>query len=273
MNVRSPLISVVMPVYNRAAWVTQSIDSILRQTYPHWELILVNDGSTDETESILRAYAHDYPNIRLISLTENWGSTRATNIGLADARGEYFSIHDSDDISERCRFEKQIDFLLRHPEVDLVGCHAVIMDEHGKSYAVRRYPQNHDAIVRYLRHSCPFLHSSVVIKMSTIRRLQGYNEECKISSDLDLWYRAVSQFRAANMPEALVHYRTSPDQETHNVRKLLEMVLRVHRRYVLKPPFLSVSGVVIYGIKRCFLLLPARVIRWVHNRLYYSRFS
>src|SRR5262249_11393927 len=110
----APTVSVVMPVYNTESYLTDSIGSILRQTYLDWELICVDDGSNDGSLGILRRFETKDPRVRVIT-RPNTGVTRARNDGMAVARGRYIAVMDSDDIALTERLERQVDYMESHP--------------------------------------------------------------------------------------------------------------------------------------------------------------
>src|SRR3990167_2794091 len=114
---KSKLISVVMPVYNAGEFLVDAIESIRNQTYTNWELIAVNDGSTDRSLSILKRYARRDKRIKIINLSPNKGLATALNAGLTRAKGFYFARMDADDISMPKRFEKQVEYIDSHPGI------------------------------------------------------------------------------------------------------------------------------------------------------------
>jgi glycosyltransferase involved in cell wall biosynthesis len=265
------LISVVMPVYNREELVRLSIESILNQTYNNWELIIVNDASTDNTAQIIDAAAKDSDKIKTIHLSDNIGPSGAANRGLQSIQGDYFTIHDSDDISHPDRFRKMVQYLETHPEINLLGSNIEIIDADGKKIATRNYPQTDDEIRKFIRHSCPFLNSSVLMRTSLIQKLGGYNETLRSSSEVDLWYRAIREFKAANLPFPLVQYRISHSQETSDVKATLAAVLKIQSKYIFTRPYFSAMGVLFFLLKYSFRLLPAKALKAIFWLLYYKR--
>ena len=125
MSNGTPMVSVIMPTYNAEETIGESLNALLRQTWTDWELIVVNDGSTDSTEAIVRQY--NDRRIRLISFAQNRGNPEASNAGLREARGKYIVIMDSDDISFPERIERQVDYLETHKDVDGCGSGHVIL--------------------------------------------------------------------------------------------------------------------------------------------------
>ncbi len=129
-----PLVSVVMPVYNGEKFVAEAIESILNQTYTDWELIIVNDGSTDNTESVIKKFTQD-KRIRYYKHNKNLGQSYAYNKGFFLAKGKYIAIQDSDDISLPHRLEREVEVLEKHPECKFVFSPAIFIDLKGMSFS------------------------------------------------------------------------------------------------------------------------------------------
>ncbi len=157
-----PLISVLMAVYNREKYLQQAIDSIRQQTYTSWELVCVDDGSTDSSPEILAEAAAKDNRIRVISSEENRGLPCARNLGIAHVTGDYVAIFDSDDIAYPDRLARSLAAFERHPDIDIVGSGALQIDETGKE--VGRW------------HLGRAVHSSVMFRTAVLRTAGGYDE-------------------------------------------------------------------------------------------------
>ncbi len=203
-----PIISVLMPVYNAQRYVAAAVESILSQTFENFELIIVDDGSTDRSEIILQEYAAKDPRIHLIS-RPNTGLVAALNEALACARGEFIARMDADDISMPQRFEKQIAYMKAHPECVLVGTHVVTMDSDGALIgAMPDIAFGHDRIDQnLLRCGWPIAHPAVMMRASALRDVGGYRVECWPNEDHDLFLRLAENGKIENLPEVLIHYR------------------------------------------------------------------
>ena len=192
-------ISVVMPVYNqKEEYLREAIESILNQTYKDFEFIIVNDGSTNNSEEVILSYSDD----RIVYIKqENQGVARSLNNGISQTKGEYIARMDSDDISLPERFEKQIKFLEEHPEVSILG---TWYETFPKVYRVQT-PEN----VRYtdVLNCCCICHPSVMMRKADLDKYNlRYNPEFT-SEDYELWSRAVQYLNIQNLPEVLVKYR------------------------------------------------------------------
>lgn len=211
MTNMSPRVSILMPVYNVAPYLQEAMDSILDQTYRDFELIVLNDCSPDNSEEILDSYS-DSRIVRYRGV-ENVGLANVLNIGIRMARGEFIARMDSDDVSLPTRIEKQVAFLLAHPEVDLVSAG---LERFGTSTARTSYETNFEEVKFDAMSFSPVLHaSSMWRKERFVNKGLYYRQEMVPSEDYDLWTRAlVSKLVLVNMPEILYRYRTHVSQVT-----------------------------------------------------------
>lgn len=159
-----PKISVIMPVLNGEKYLNQAIESILNQTFTDFELIVVDDGSTDQTPEILRAYAELDDRARIVTNPENKGIGYSRNRGVATSRGEYIANLDADDWSMPERFDKQVNFLNQHPEISVLGTACHIVDENGVQQKTVTYPSSSGMIRWSMIFSSPFCNPSVMIR-------------------------------------------------------------------------------------------------------------
>ena len=200
-----PLISVVMPVHNRARYVAEAVNSVLAQTYPRFELIIVDDGSTDESPEIVRALAARDPRIRALFLP-HYSQGRARNAGIALARGEYIAHMDDDDVALPDRLTAQLNWM-RRTGVDICGgCSQTFGDIHGLLW----FPETHEAIRNELVFRCGFLQGTVLIR-ADIAKAHPYDEQASFE-DYELWTRLAPLCRMGNMPRILLRERFHPQQ-------------------------------------------------------------
>lgn len=206
----SPVISVLMPTYNGERFLRPAIESILNQTFPNLELIIIDDGSTDNTPHILS----EFKDTRLTVLTnqQNFGIAVATNRGLAAARGEYIALQDHDDISLPHRLQTQLDFLNTHPEIALVGSAAELIDENGIAYDHYREPEDDIELKWEALFRCPISHTSVMVRQGVMLQTGGYSPDpnLKVTSDYDLLSRIVTRHPVTNLSQPLVKWRRHP---------------------------------------------------------------
>ena len=202
-------ISVVMPIRDCLPYLAAALDSLLAQTRPADEILLIEDGSTDGTLALAEHYAGRHPSIRLVADGETRGCTARLNQGLALATGDLIARMDGDDIAEPTRFEKQSAYLAGAPEVGLLGTFVTLIDPEGAPLHVPVIPTRHDALDRALLNGEGqfVFHSSVMMRAAVVRAVGGYDEAHKRAQDLDLFLKVAEVARIENLPEPLVRYR------------------------------------------------------------------
>ena len=210
-----PVVSVIMAVRDGQQWLSQAIDSILTQTFSDFELLVIDDGSIDQTPEILAGYrARDQ---RLIVLTQaREGLVCALNRGLNAARGTLIARLDADDIALPDRLLAQTRFFRGHPDVVLLGAWAQVIDEQGQPKPKQlRPPTDRDKLARALAKQNPFIHSTVMFRTAAARDLGGYRRAFEAAEDYDLWLRLADKGEFAILPEVQIQYR----QHDKNVTK------------------------------------------------------
>ena len=212
-----PLISVIMPAFNAVAYLTQAIDSILSQTYANFELIILNDGSTDQTDGVIKAFTDT--RIRYFENQSNLGLVATLNLGLAAARGQYIARMDADDISFPVRFERQINYLESHPSIGVVGSAVQLIDESNRRLRLSRFPLDPDLVRWILIFTNPVAHPSVMMRKSIIQSVGGYRH-CR-AEDIDLWERLIQVTQISNLSTVLLKLRKHNRNITHVDRAAL----------------------------------------------------
>ncbi len=198
---KSPIVSVIMTVYNGEQYLAQAIDSVRRQSLDNFEFVIVDDGSNDRTPEIL-AEAQADPRIKVIS-RPRIGRARALNVAWTRARGAYIANLDVDDLAEPTRLEKQLAFLRQHPEIGLLGTACKILNEETGQERMRRLLLADAELRRALIRHNPFVHSSVMMPRRALEAVGGYNESFPVSIDYELWVRLAARYQLANLPDPL----------------------------------------------------------------------
>ena len=218
---KDPKLSVILPTYNAAEHLDKAINSILGQTFTDFELIIINDGSTDGTQELLRSYFD--PRIQVINQA-NLGLPKALNEGIKASRGIYLARQDADDISLSERFEKQVSFLDEHPSYGLVGSWSQIMTPTGPTSRQHLHPTSNGQIQVQLLMNNQFVHSSVMMRASCLNITGPYSEDPEHfpPEDYDLWLKFAKNFRVANLPEALLHYMEIPTSISRTKEDLIQ---------------------------------------------------
>lgn len=205
---RKPKVSVLMSVFNDERYLKESIESILNQNFSDFEYIIVNDGSTDKSVSIINQFVAQDSRILFIDRNENKGLPYSLNEGLMLAKGEYVARMDADDISLPYRLQEQVEFLEKHADVGVCGSAAFIIDGEGKVNGCYFPPKTHEeAKVQTLFSAC-FIHPSVLIRASVFKRLEyPYCNSCQNSQDYELWSRLIHVTDFYNIQKPLIYYR------------------------------------------------------------------
>jgi len=204
-----PLISVVMPVFNCDSFIAKSVESILGQTLRDFELIIIDDCSTDKTVEFIKGYQDS--RITLIQKPENSGLVASLNLGIELARGKFIARMDGDDISDSRRFEKQVAFLNSNPEVMLCGAWLQLLG----TEEIIKYPADPENIKIALLDYCALAHPVIMMRKDFITTNKLYYDQgFECAEDYDLWTRAVSVGKLTNIPQVLLFYRIHDNQVT-----------------------------------------------------------
>lgn len=211
----SPQVSVLMPAYNCETYVAEAVSSMLSQTFADFEFLVIDDGSTDATRAVLESI-HD-PRLRVVSNPRNLGLIATLNRGLELAGGRYIARMDADDISAPERLEKQVRFLDAHPDVDVLGTMANLINEEGRIFgSLADYPTSSGDVRQYLLRECCLVHPTVMFRKNAVQAVGGYDAAAQHAEDYDLWLRLSDRHLLANLPEKLVSYRMHRNQVSIN---------------------------------------------------------
>lgn len=221
-------VTVVMPVYNGEKYVQEAVESVLRQTYRDFELLIINDGSSDSTPHILSELEKADGRIKVIHNEQNLRLIATLNKGLNLATGKYIVRMDADDICHPERFRKQVDFMETHGYIGICGSWVNFFGHENK---VLRLPEEHEEIRARLLFKPPVIHPSVIIRRSVLEEHDlRYREELLHAEDFGLWVEAAMYTKLGNIPEVLLDYRLS---ENNISKRAFENVRRndiVHKK-------------------------------------------
>ena len=199
-----PTVSVIIPTYNRAHLVGRAIHSVLNQTYQDFELIVVDDGSTDNTEEVVKSFNNE--RIKYIKHEKNKGGSAARNTGIKDSKGEYIAFLDSDDEWLEEKLKKQVEvFQNKDSRVGIVYVNFSIVNEKGESVGKKQGPKG--LIFRELLNSnCVGTTSSVVVRRECFKKVGGFDETLPSCQDWDMWLRLARHYEFDFIPEELLKY-------------------------------------------------------------------
>ena len=268
MNTKNPKVSVLMPNYNCEKYLPEAIESILSQSFTDFEFIIVDDGSSDGSWEIIEEYAQKDKRIVAVKNEKNLKICKTLNKWIALARWEYIARMDSDDISMSDRFEKQVAFLDKHTNTDLVWTNCIFIDENWTQKENKIYPESNTEIKNAIWQRNPLLHPSVMLKREILRGVGWYREDMVYAEDLDLWIRLWVKYNFYNIQENLLFYRIFGSNAT--LKKQSQMIrntLKVRKEAQELWYKISVKWRIYYFGTWCMQFLPPKFVLWLFNKI------
>ena len=228
----APKVSVILPTYNREPLLPRSIHSVLCQTFTDFELLIVDDGSTDNTAEVVAGFVD--PRVRYLRLEQNAGVSNARNTGIREARGELIAFQDSDDEWLPGKLARQVEFLHRTPDAALVFCSLVRVDMTAPIARVKpgvRLPADYDSFLRELLKVNFIWTQTWLVRTAVLRNGLSFNPVMRRGEDWDLALRIARKFRVAHLPEALVLAHVTPGslaQQAYQRALDLQIIVQTH---------------------------------------------
>ena len=205
-----PKVSILMSVYNNELTLQETLDSIFSQSFKDWELIVVDDCSTDGSSKILYEAKSSYSNISIINNTQNIGLTKSLNKGLLKCLGIYIARIDADDLWDKDKLLKQVEFIDKNNDYGLIGTKSSIIGVNGMLLEYRKLDvESNSQLKNVMIKFNPFEHSSVLFKKKLARQLGGYNETYEYAQDYHLWSTMMTHCKFYKIPELLTFIRLS----------------------------------------------------------------
>lgn len=202
-------VTVLMAVWNESDNICDAIDSIINQTYNNWDLLVIDDCSTDCTQRLLLQYEKQDSRITVIRNSKNLGLARSLNIGLRAAKGDLIARMDGDDTCFPERLDKQVHFMKHNPRIDVLGSGAELVNKNGKTVGFVCMPETHQEIYSSIYKKNPFIHSSVIMRKEFIARSKGYANHLRRKQDYVLWAKMLKSSKYHNIPDILIRYQTN----------------------------------------------------------------
>lgn len=226
MSQKKPLISIGIPFFNAEKYLALAIQSVLYQTYTHWELFLLDDGSSDHSLNIAKAYEAKDARIKVISDGKNLGLPQRLN-ELSDlATGKYYARMDADDMMHPKRLDKQVSYLLEHPKIDLVGSGLISIDNENRILGIRKGITKESYNLKDIIAGVWCAHPTIMGKTSWFKE-NKYDISLKRAQDYDLWIRTIETSRFSKLPEAYLYYR---EASTSTIKKYINA--SIHTRQI-----------------------------------------
>ncbi len=228
---KTPVISVLMAVYNGQDALAGTIRSMLRQTCRDFEFVIVDDGSTDSSLQVIRSFGDR--RIAVHTNETNIGQTKSLNVGLKLAKGKYVARIDAGDFSFPARLSRQLRFMTKHPEYAAVGTAAVMVSPEGRRIGIARRPRKFREVLLRMFYVSPLIHISAMMDRETVVKMGGYDEDFAIGADHELWSKVIrSGHRITSLCRPLVGWEVDPDSLSfeHLGGRVTEEVSEIIRR-------------------------------------------
>ncbi|MFC1399544.1 glycosyltransferase family 2 protein [Acinetobacter lactucae] len=252
-------ISIGIPIYNAQKYLADTIKSVIAQSHPYWELILIDDGSTDNSLSVAQLFAEQDSRIRIISDGQNRKLPFRLNQIVQEAKYEYIARMDADDIMHPQRLEKQLNFLEKNKKYDLVSSGLISIDNHNKVKGFRCVGQLYDDFSEPSL-SYPIVHPSVMARKSWYERNQ-YSLEYPRAEDFELWTRAIKSkdFKMAVLPDLLLYYREEGNLSIDKIINSYKDTLKIYSKYH------SLGNIDIEVLKLNFKIIISKLFYYTGN--------
>lgn len=260
-NSNRTLISVVMPAFNAEAYISEAISSILNQTYTNFEFIIIDDGSTDKTSTIISKYARKDSRIKVITLRVNRGLAYALNRGLDAAKGTYIARMDADDISLPTRFEEQISYLKKHKNVVAVGGQAELINKKGRIIGLKSFPNNPKTLYKLMFEAMPIQHPVLITYTKYMK--QSRYENKTTAEDVSMFFKLLQFGDFGNIQNVIFQYRVHSDSNSlKNVKKTFILTIRSRIKAVIKYGYKPTIHGIFINIAQLIivLLLPRKAV-------------
>ncbi len=270
---KTPAISVIMPAYNAEKYIASAIDSILLQTFKDFELIIVDDSSTDKTWDIVKKYIKGK---RIIASrnNKNLKLSKTLNAAIEKSRGKYLARMDADDWSYPNRLDKQYKFMEKYKNVGIVGGQMEIVKEDGTSMGKRRYAKDDKSLRKNIFWFSPFSHPLIMIRKSILDRVGMYNPQFNPAEDYELYFRIGKISKFANLPETLLKYRVIAKSMTTGSTKKMELqTIKIRNMYANSKEYKMTHPQRIYNILQLISthIVPSPLKMKIFNYLRNSR--
>jgi len=224
-----PLVSVILPTYNRVKYIRKAIESVLGQTYRNLELIIINDGSNDKTSKVIYGFAKKDQRVKTIKNETNIGLVKSLNKGITKSKGKYIARIDDDDVwSDKQKLEKQIEFLENNSDYVLTGGGMIKINEKGREIVRYMLPEEDEDIRRAILQNNCFAHSAVVFKKESWQSAGGYDETLDFSEDWDLWMKFGKLGKYYNFQKYFLIYLKAGQNKTSEEKSIVRANAKIN---------------------------------------------
>ncbi|PIR61688.1 MAG: hypothetical protein COU66_02245 [Candidatus Pacebacteria bacterium CG10_big_fil_rev_8_21_14_0_10_44_11] len=266
---KQPLVSVILPVYNASRFLAQAISSILNQTHHNWELIIIDDCSTDNSTKIAQNFAKQNPRIKLIKQKKHLGVGAVANKAMKLAKGAYIARMDADDISLPSRLAKQVSFLEKHQNLIGVGGQCQLIDSSNTVIGHKNFPTDPEEIKEMMFHYYPVQQPTFMVRASKLpKHFEWYDEQLPSAEEHELLFKLLQYGKVANLPAVTLQYRmhennVSKQHPKRDFFNIFSIRLKAVKKYGYRPSFTGMLKNLAQLI--IIALLPERLIFPLHN--------
>ncbi|MGB2762530.1 MAG: glycosyltransferase [Minisyncoccales bacterium] len=227
------LVSIILPTYNRGTYIRRAVGSVLSQTYKEFELIIIDDGSTDETPKIISEFKRKNTRVKCITNKPNIGLVKSLNKGIKNAKGKYIArIDDDDSWCDSQKLEKQVEFLENNVDYIAVGGGVIKVDAAGKEIARHLLSENDKDLKNSMLLNNSFVHSSVVFRKEIWEKVGGFDETLDFSEDWDLWLRFGQLGNFYNFQQYFVRYlQDQQNKSNYNIQHNARLNIKLRKKY------------------------------------------
>lgn len=263
---KQSLVSIVMPVYNAGDFLMEAVESLQKQTYKNWELIAVDDCSSDNSLKILKSLAKKDRRIKVFRNKKRLGVSGTANIALSKTKGAFVARMDADDICLPHRLEKQLRFLQKHQEVVAIGGQCDLIDKDGNKMGEKRFPTDSDKVKKMIFSSIPLQQPTLMVNPKLLpQKFVWYDNRLKTAEEVELLFKLFKYGKVSNLPDTLLQYRLHGGNiSLKDPKKTFFLTLKTRFMAIFKygylPTFLgviiSLAQLVVVGLLPSSLICP-----------------
>ena len=247
---KAPLVSILMSIYNEERNLINSIKSIDKQTLKNWELIIIDDGSSDKSFQIISKILKSNPKIKLIKNKKNLGLAKSLNKGIKIAKAKFIARVDADDVNLPSRLYKQYQFMKKNKKIDALGTGAWLVDRNGKRFRSMSLNKKFSFKDEKIFSKSIFFHPSVMFRKSFFQKFGYYDSSFLRAQDKELWLRSLSNGAVlANLSDKLIEYNTKNYIQTWiNVYLTLISLIRIQKKFKFKNGYIFIAKFVLFSV-------------------------
>lgn len=264
-----PFVSVLIPAYNAEKYISEALQSVLDQTYEEFEIVIIDDNSTDTTWEVIQSFADQDSRIKPYQNEENLKvvQTRNKAFRLASDKAKYYAIMDADDIMLPTRLQRQITFLETNDDYGIVGGDLVLIDEESKAIKERQYPHTDSEIRQEMGWRNMIPQPATTLRAKVIDELGGYEVgPYDRAQDYELWCRIGTKYKLGNLRGAVLKYRMFKGQGKYtHLKETIKSTLRVQGKY--RSEYMNPKSLFLHIAHYPLLLLPKRFVYWLFRKL------